>query len=278
MEQPANDALTEETVYALVRLMVEDTYRVVFRDNGKKIRTWVKISDELAASGYAVPGSSVREKSQKLFHKWRNIKMSFLNYQSNEKIGVSITKPPYYEILKKAFSKEMLIDADPSAEESTHQSVCLQNAEHYDHDYEGSNKSVEIFDTSSPSVIPNEQCHDLETEALTTQNTFYPSESNHSSSSNSTKKHEINFPKPTTPYYSRVRSCEVLQQIKALQESALIVQQQNFSKIISLLEEQIKQQNTLNLLFTQYVTNQTNTNKHGAKSNELSKKAKLNGF
>lgn len=275
MEQSANDEIAEETVYALVRLMVADTYRELFNGNGKKIRAWVKISEDLAASGYAVPGSSIREKSQKLFQKWRTIKKSFLNYQSYEKIGVSAIKPPYYEILKKAVSKQMLIDADLSAEESTHQSVSLQNREHNDHDYEGANKSDEIYDTSNPSVMPNEQCHVLETEALTTQSTFYPSESNHSSTSisspNATKKHEINVPKPTPPHCSRVRSCEVLQQIKALQESALVVQQQNFTKIISLLEEQVKQQNALNLLFTQYVTNQTNMNKHRAKSNEPSK-------
>lgn len=276
MERSARDEIAEETVYALVRLMVADTYRELFDGNGKKIRAWVKISDDLEASGYAVPGSSIREKSQKLFQKWRTIKKSFLNYQSYENIGVSMKKPPYYEILKKAVTKQMLIDGDLSAEEPTHQSVCLQNTEHNDHDYEGANKSVEILDTTNPSVIPTGQCHVLETEALTTLSTLYPSESNHSSTSisspNSTKKHEINVPKPTPPHCSRVRSCEVLQQIKALQESALGVQQQNFTKIISLLEEQVKQQNTLNLLFTQYVTNQTNMNKHRAKSNEPSKK------
>lgn len=277
MEQPANDDISEETVYALVRLMVADTYRELFKGNGKKIRAWVKISVDLAASGYAVPGSSIREKSQKLFQKWRTIKKSFLNYQSLENIGVvSAIKPPYYEILKKGVSKQMLIDADLSAEESSHHTVYLQNTEHNDHDYEGANKSVEILDTSNSSVIPNQQCHGLETEALTTESTTYPSESNQSSTSisspNSTNKHEINLPKPTPPHCSRVRSCEVLQQIKALQESALVVQQQNFTKIISLMEEQVKQQNTLNLLFTQYVTNQTNINKHRSKSNESSNK------
>lgn len=51
---------------------------------------------------------------------------------------------------------------------------------------------------------------------------------------------------------------EILRQIKSLQETAMVKQQENFAKVISLMEEQVKNQRTLNEMFFHYVTRRSN--------------------
>lgn len=67
-------------------------------------------------------------------------------------------------------------------------------------------------------------------------------------------------------------STAILRQIRDLQEAAMVKQQENFSKVITLLEEQVKHQRTLNDMFFQFVTKRSNKSKSHFIVNERIKK------
>lgn len=268
-EQPTNNEITEEIVSNLFKLMATDKYKELLKGSGRKIRAWEKVSKDIEALGYIIPGGSLREKSQELYRSWKKIKISFWKYQQNENTDCDMIKPPYYDLFMNTVPKKTNDVVDVSVKKSLNSSNCLDVIEHEDHDYGGTKNLREISETLTPSLVPSKQSNNLKTDVPTTQS-IHPILENCNSTSSQSKTHEIVLPKHSSPSTNPVRSCDVLQQIKALNETALNVQQQNFSKIISLLEEQVSQQTTLNLLFSQYIKNQTNMNNHKANCNKSS--------
>uniref|UniRef100_A0A1B6L578 MADF domain-containing protein n=2 Tax=Graphocephala atropunctata TaxID=36148 RepID=A0A1B6L578_9HEMI len=256
-------------IEVLLRLMDSDKYHTLLQGDSKNILAWECLCSDLEGKGFCIKGDTKREKSENLIRKWQHIRKIFLKYEFEKKIKKDIRKPKYYDLTYKIVSKELIrLKSYEEVDSSMDVGECIQ----YDHDYDGTFVMEDTdmsTNVSEPSLYSRVNYPPLRTTPISSA-TEAPSTAPTSTLPNvptsipSTAPTSTPSPEPTstpstapTSTHSVQTSDRILLEIKSIHEAALAAQQENFSKIISVLKEQAGHLSTLNGLFTEYVTHRS---------------------
>lgn len=208
-------------------------------DRGSKV--WEKIFEDIQSQGFDIPGETKQEKVSRLFQKWRNMKRAFANYQVAKYHGKTGKRPFFYETMFNIFSKVVLntpYELDCESEEELG-----NDEEDDDSEYDCSFDTLEYaqvdhcYDQSSQTTGPTE-CEPTETKTFSMPQSI------------------------SVPSTSGTEIVEVLNQIKSLNETSLAMQQQNFSKMFSLIENLVSQQTKLTTVISEYIMSETAKSSH----------------
>uniref|UniRef100_A0A1B6HF93 MADF domain-containing protein n=1 Tax=Homalodisca liturata TaxID=320908 RepID=A0A1B6HF93_9HEMI len=240
---------SSSAIETLLKLLDTDKYQTLLHGDAKKI--WKNLCSDLELKGFLVKGDTVEEKCHNISQIWKKMKKTLLQYEREKHLRKDCNKPKYYDLLFKTVSKELM------GLKSYEEDVNERNLQ-TDHDYEGTfqqKKSVSVVGetvstdpaASSPRVA----------KGLSNDPTLPKT------------------PAPTSvPTSSTEKTDQILLEIKNLHETALAAQQQSFTKIISVLEEQAGHLKSLNTMFSQYVIN--NSMKSRSRHNHNSKSRHYN--
>lgn len=248
--------INPEAVKALLKIVSSGLYQNIFSTSVRKSsKMWEKIYEDIQSRGFEITGATKREKITRLFQKWRNMKKAFVRYQIAKFKKTDIKKPMFYELMFQIISKDVLNsqNSDSNSDEETRMDDWDDESDsenppdifetnQMDHDYSNSNEADETNSLEQPSHKDTVQSNSPNTVT------------NHSEPSLE--------PKPSTSKSSK--SFEVLNQIKSFHSASLAQQQQHFTKVVSLLEKQIAQQNTLTAIFSEFLMSQTKSNSNTA--------------
>lgn len=219
--QPAGvsrELVAPNAIETLLTLINSAKYKKLLYDNQNVSWVWEKIYYEMESRGFYIAGATVKLKCDKLLQKWNYLKRCFLTYHTNKSKGLCVNKPQYFDLLKRIVSTEpdRVDDIKPGSSQD-------------DHSY-GSNVLM---------------CPDVE---MIDEVTFRKSDP-YGSVRPETVLHTV---QEETSNVEQSSLTDILLQIKSLHEASLTAQQENFCRITSLLEQQVKQQEILSSLFTQY--------------------------